>query len=158
MILQEIVIPLELAKDLKKLGFPQDSLFAYYEENGLTIVKEKNSEDNLVCSTYVFDEIMKFIPDEIEITTDTYIIKSGNYANATEEDLNDEKNAVVTIQKIYENEDWLFMVRCQFKGTVIAFSKTSNNLYNNLIVFNKNAAEAIGLMAIELIKEGKITL
>lgn len=142
--LNKIVIPFKIAEQLKELGIPQKSIFGYYQN------------DNFICSAYTFEEIIDFIPEMIEITEDTYIARFDGYDKISKEDL-ETNYADVTYQKTQVG-DKPYMAICRCMERMVAFSVTEEGLYNNLIYWGENQAEAAGLMLIELIKENKIDM
>lgn len=142
--LNRIVVPIDVAEELKSLGVPQKSIFGYFKN------------DNFVCSAYTFEEITDFIPDMIELTEETYIARFDGYDKLTSEQL-ESGVAEVSYQRANDTGETPFMAVCRYKGSMIAFSITSKGSYNNLICWGHNQAEAAALMLIELIKEGKIS-
>lgn len=138
-----IVVPINVAEELKSLGVPQKSIFGYFDN------------DNFVCSAYTFDEITDFIPDMIELTEETYIARFDGYDKITPEQL-ESGVAEVLYQRANHIGDTPFMAICRYKGSMVAFSIMDNGNYNNLIRWGHNQAEAAALMLIALIEEGKI--
>ncbi|GHU16204.1 hypothetical protein FACS189441_8310 [Betaproteobacteria bacterium] len=141
--LNKIVVPIEIAKELKRLGVPQNSIFAYFDNN------------DFMCSAYTFEEITDFIPDMIGLTEETYIARFDGYDKITPEQL-DSGVAEVSYQRADQVGETPFMAVCRYKGSMVAFSKTDEGSYNNLIRWGHNQAEATALMLIALIEEGKI--
>lgn len=153
--LQQIVVPFEIAMKLKDLGFSQKSIFGYYKSDKKTVIQKNTTTDNLLCSAYIFDEVAGFIPEEIDIDENAYIARFDGYDKVTKKDLQF-SYAEVTYQKTGVLEK-PFMAICRFKGRMVAFSITKEGLYNNLIRWGHNQAEAAGEMVVALTEEKKIT-
>jgi len=154
--LLKIVISFENAQILKKLGFPQKSVFGYYNHNNNIIVKKFEGTKDFICSAYIFDEVVEFIPEEIEVDENTYIAGHNGYDKIDESDL-EYPLAEITYQRTGGNET-PYMSICRFNGRMVAFSITADGKYNNLIRWGKNQAETAALMLIELYNENKITI
>jgi hypothetical protein len=154
--LQRIVIPFDSAKELQKLGFPQKSIFGYYTLDKKTIVKKIDGAKNFVCSAFIFDEIIEFIPEEIEVDENTYVARLDGYDKLSKTEL-EYQYAEVTYQKTGTFET-PYMSICKCNGRMVAFSITPERLYNNLIRWGKNQAETAALMLIALYNENKIKL
>lgn len=152
--LQRIVVPFDIAMKLKDFGFAQNSIFGYYKTNNKIIVQKKTISDNFICSAYIFDEVASFIPEEIEVNENTYIARFDGFDKIKIKDL-EFYYAEVTYQKTGVT-DKPYMAICRFKGRMVAFSITNEGLYNNLICWGNNQAEAAGEMLIALFKENKI--
>lgn len=154
--LDKIVISIETGKVLKELGFPQNSVFGYFQSNGNTFIKNIDSKEGFICSAFLFDEIIEFIPERIEFDENTYIARFDGYDKVTERDL-EYPFAEVTYQRTGSNEND-YMSICRFKGRMVAFSITSDGKYNNLIRWAHNQAESAALMLISLFKENKVKI
>ena len=140
--LSKIVVSIELAQKLKDLGIPQKSILGYYQN------------DKFICSAFTFDEVVKFIPEMIEVTENTYLARFDGYDKISKNDV-ESAYAEVTHQRT-DTSDTPCMAVCRCKGRMVAFSINEKGLYNNLICCGHNQATAAGLMLIELFKEGKV--
>jgi hypothetical protein len=154
--LSQIVLPYESAIDIKELGFPQKSIFAYYKQNGTKVLKRYVKKTNFICSAFTYEEIAKFIPEHIEVDEDTFIARIDGYDKLGKPDEGTYDFANVSFQRT-EILDTPYMAICKCRGRMVAFSKTEDGYYNNLISWGKNQAESAAIMIIELVKEKKIT-
>ncbi len=67
--LKKLVVSLELAKKLKELGCPQDSVFSWFEDrtnlpeiNYFVDFKDANVEALEICSAFLSGELWKILP------------------------------------------------------------------------------------------------
>jgi uncharacterized protein (DUF427 family) len=150
----KILISFETAEILRDIGLPQKSVFGYYELNGKPVIRRNDKNEGFICSAFLFDEIIEFIPEEVEIDENTYVAKSDGYKKVTERDL-DYPFAVVSFQRT-GSDDNDYMSICRFKGRMVAFSIDSDGKYNNLIRWGYNQAESAALMLIALFEERKV--
>lgn len=156
-ILLKIVVPYKSAIELKELGLPQSSIFGYYNDNGSIIVKRCDTLINFDCSAYTYEEIVVFIPDEIEVDENTYLARFDGYDQVELREDGEHQPAHVTFQRTFV-EETPFMALCVCKGRMVAFSITEDGYYNNLICWGKNQADTAALMILELNKEKKIEI
>lgn len=153
---QKTVTPLRSAKELQKWGFPQKSIFGYYNSDNKIIVKKNDDANDFICSAYIIDEILEFIPVEIEVDENTYISRIDGYDKIRVSEL---KN--LSAEVIFQKTGLLqapYISTCKCKGRMVAFSINNDGKYNNLICAGENLAEAGALMLLELSKENKIRL
>lgn len=156
-ILLKIVVPYQSAIELKELGIPQSSIFGYYSENGSIIVKRCDTLINFNCSAYTYEEIVVFIPDEIEVDENTYLARFDGYDKVELREDGDHEPAHVIFQRTYVAET-PFMAICECKRRMVAFSITEDGYYNNLICWGTNQADSAALMILELNKENKFRI
>lgn len=152
--LQRIVITCESALELKRIGFPQISMFGYYSYNKKVVVKRFDGGKNFICSAYIFDEVVEFIPNYIEVDENTYLAGLRTYEKIDKSEL-ESAFAYVSYQKTGV-EETPYLSICRYNHKMIAFSITTEGLYNNLICWGKNQAETAALMLIELYNENKV--
>jgi len=155
--LLEIVISYESAIKLKELGFPQSSIFGYYKGKNSVIVKRSDTLVNLICSAYTYEEVVSFIPEEIEVDENTYLARMDGYDKLELREDGDYETANVVFQRTFI-KDTPFMAICECKKRMVAFSMTEDGYYNNLICWGKNQAESASLMILELLREKKIDI
>ena len=153
--LHKIVISYKSAQEIQKLGFSQKSVFGYFKINNKIVIKSIDDYNGFICSAFLFDEIIKFIPENIQIDKNTYIARFDGYDKVTKRDL-EIPFAEVTYQRTGSGEND-YMSICRFNGRMVAFSINSEGKYNNLICWANNQAESAALMLIELFKEKKIS-
>lgn len=154
--ISKIVVPFEISQELKKIGLSQNSIFGYYESENQPIVKKVDGTQGFLCSAFLFDEIAVFIPDEIEIDKNTLLARFDGWDQPTESDL-EFPLAEVTYQRTWASDN-PYMAICRFNGRMVAFSKTEDGKYNNLIRWGRNQAETAALMLLALFNEKKIKL
>ena len=154
--LSQIVISYESAIEIKRLGFNQKSIFAYYKQNGSIILKRYDKKTNFICSAFTYEEIARFIPEHIEVDENTFIARIDGYDKLGKPEQGTYDFAHVTFQRT-DIFDTPYMAICKCRGRMVAFSKTKEGYYNNLICWGKNQAESAAIIIIELVKENKIT-
>lgn len=154
-LLQNIVAPFELSKKLFEIGIDKETVFGYYSTDlGLQI--KRNTEDlEFVCPAYLSSELIRHIPDEIEVDTNTYIARFDGWDRVTKKQLDKWPSAEVTYQKT-GTDGKCYMAICRYDGRMVAFSKTKDGVFNNLISWGFNESEAIGEMILDLHREKKI--
>ncbi len=155
--LLKIVITYETALKLKELGFPQSSIFGYYKDNGSVVVRRSNSAIDFICSAYTYEEVVVFIPEQIEVDENTYLARFDGYDKVELREDGEHEPAQVTFQRTFV-EETPFMALCECKRRMVAFSMTEDGYYNNLICWGKSQADSAALMILELIKEKKIQI
>ncbi|MBK8621045.1 MAG: caspase family protein [Saprospiraceae bacterium] len=154
--LRDLTVSLTTGIEMKQLGFIQESLFAYYRDGELQVVKPNTTEINKICSAFNAQELHELIPEMIEIDTNTHIVAHRRgYDQLTEEDVEKYSYAEVTMQKTGGNIT-PYMAICRCNGRMVAFSVNGDGKYNNLITFGENQAEALAKMIIALKYERKI--
>lgn len=153
--LSKIVVSYESAAELKKLGFAQTSIFGYYSENKDVIVKRCETLVGFICSAYTYEEVVEFIPEEIEVDENTYLARSDGYDKLEKPAEGHFYSASVTFQRTFV-PDTPFMSICKCNGRMVAFSINEEGYYNNLICWGKNQADTAALMIFELKKEKKL--
>lgn len=153
--LNKIVVSYETAKMLKENGLAQESIFGYYSIGGKTVLKRKDTLTNFDYSAFTYEEILQFIPEEIEVNEKTYIARFDGYDELGELEENTYDFASVTFQKT-EVTETPCMAICRCRGRMVAFSKTEQGYYNNLIAWGKNQAETAGIMWKMLKNENKV--
>jgi len=153
--LKRIVVPFDTAIELQRIGIPQKSIFGYYTSNKKTIIKKFDGANDFVCSAFISDEIMEWIPEEIEVTENTYLARATGYDKIAKSQLK-YAYAEVTFQRTGIT-DTAYMSICRCKGRMVAFSMTTDNTYNNLICWGQSQVEVAALMLIRLYQEGKIS-
>ncbi|TGN22538.1 caspase family protein [Empedobacter tilapiae] len=153
--LNKIVISYETSKILKENGMSQESIFAYYNVNDKIILKKYDTETNFLCSAFTYEELAEFIPQDIKVDKHTFIASYDGYDQLGDLEKGSYDYASVTFQRtdILENP---FMAICRCNDRMIAFSKTKEGYYNNLIAWGKNQAETAGLMWKMLKDENKV--
>lgn len=134
--LSNTVVPYEIAKALKTFGFPQNSVFDY-------------SNDDYLCSAYTFEEIIKFIPYQIDLSDKFYLAERDDFSKHYTSEYD------TFAEVFYQKLEIEALAVCRYKGKMIAFSE-DNGMYNNLLCRGENLTEAAALMLIKLYKEGKI--
>lgn len=154
--LYRIVISFDTAQELKKLGIPQKSVFGYYESGKKKVLKSIDTKKELICSAFLFDELIEYIPEEIEIDENTSIARFDGWDKVSTIDL-EYPFAEVTYQRTGSDKSD-YMSICRFKGRMVAFSMNPDGKYNNLICWAHNQAESAALMLIALHKEKKIKI
>lgn len=155
--LSKIVVSYENAVEIKKLGFSQKSIFGYYKDSGNVVLKVHESMTDFICSAYTYEEIVEFIPDNIDVDENTYVARLDGYdkLGKSEEGMYDFAN--VTFQRT-DVLDTPYMSICRCRGRMVAFSMSEDGYYNNLICWGKNQADSAALMIKELVKEKKIEI
>lgn len=151
----KIVVSYETAKMLKENGVDQDSIFGYYNLNGKIILKRIESSVNLEYCAYTYEEISQFIPDHIDVDKNTYIARFNGYDKLGLPEKGSFDYAEITFQRTFVS-DTPFMAICRCRGRMVAFSKTRDGYYNNLITWGKNQAETAALMWKMLKDENKL--
>lgn len=151
----KIVVPYEVALSLSKIGVPQKSIFAFFNNGEEVVLNRFQKNEHFICSAFTSSELSDYIPEMIEIDTNTFVARFDGYDQITEKMLDKYVWAEVTYQKTGTLET-PFMAICRTGGRMVAFSKTEDGLFNNLITWGKTEAEAKALMLIELFNEGKI--
>jgi hypothetical protein len=155
--LSRIVISFESAKELQSLGLKQKSIFGYYRENSSVVLKMNSTSTNFICSAYTYEEIAEFIPENIEVDEETFLARMDGYAKLGKTEDGYYDYATVSFQRT-ETLGKPYMSICRCRGRMVAFSKTADGYYNNLICWGVNQAESAALMIMELIKENKIEI
>lgn len=153
--LNKIVISYETAKMLKDNKMRQESIFAYYNVADKIILKKFDTETNFLCSAFTYEELSEFIPENIEVDKHTFIARFDGYDELGEPEEGTYYFASVTFQRT-DTLETPFMAICRCKGRMVAFSKTEDGYYNNLIAWGKNQAESAGLMWKMLKDENKV--
>ncbi|RXQ87393.1 caspase family protein [Ancylomarina salipaludis] len=153
--LSKIVVSYETAIEINKLGFSQESIFGYYKDSDKVKLKICNGDSDFICSAYTYEEIVEFIPENIDVDEDTYIARSDGYDKLGESKEGTVDFASVSFQRT-EVLDTPYMSICKCRGRMVAFSKNEEGYYNNLICWGRNQADSAALMIIELFKENKI--
>ncbi|MEH1009455.1 caspase family protein [Winogradskyella sp. ECml5-4] len=153
----KIVVPFESAKKIQKLGITQQSIFAYYKINDSIIIKAYDSKRDFICNAYTYEEITEFIPEHIEVDENTYIADFTSYSKLGKPEEGSFDYATVSFERTFI-KDTPFMSICKCRGKMVAFSKTSDGKYRNLIRWGVNQAESAALMIIALIEENKIEI
>lgn len=153
--LSKIVVSYETAKMLKENGLEQDSIFGYYKMSGKIVLKKKESKVYLEYCAYTYEEISQFIPDNIDVDKNTYIARFDGYDKLGVPERGSIDYAEITFQRTFVSET-PFMAVCKCRGRMVAFSKTKDGYYNNLITWGKNQAETAALMWKMLKDENKL--
>ncbi|SDA97440.1 hypothetical protein SAMN03080617_04373 [Algoriphagus alkaliphilus] len=148
---------MDLAKQIQKIGILKKSIFAFYQEGGSVTVKFNNTEVDFICNAYTFEEIVQFIPEHIEVDEDTFIARFDGYDKLGKPEEGQYDFASVTFQRT-EVLETPYMSICMCRGRMVAFSKTEDGYFNNLICWGKNQAETAALMILELMKENRIEI
>lgn len=135
---------LDTSKVLKNLGAPQNGAFVYKDET-------------LVCRLFTYEELCKYIPFGSDWNVDNVFYKA-EFNRYIELDKEESYLISVDAEPVFhgidkENE---YVVKVHYNGAMIAFSKTEDGKYNNLIAFSFSAADALGQLVINLVKEAKI--
>ncbi len=155
--LSQLVISLEVAREIQKIGITKKSIFAYYRKGKSATVQIYDTEVDFICYAYTFEEIVQFIPEHIEVDKNTYIARFDSYDQLGEPEEGQYDFATVTFQRT-EVLKTPYMSICMCRGRMVAFSKTKDGYYNNLICWGKNQAETAALMILELKKENKFEI
>jgi len=153
--LSKIVVSFESASKLKTLEYSQTSLFGYFQKDKDVIVKRSDTLVNFLCSAYTYEEVVEFIPEEIEVDENTYIARVDGYDKLGIPEEGKFYSASVTFQRTFVQET-PFMSICKCKGRMVAFSINEEGYYNNLICWGRNQADTAALMIFELKKENKM--
>jgi hypothetical protein len=153
--LNKIVVSYETAKMLKENGMRQESIFGYYNIADKIILKKNDTETNFDCSAYTYEELSAFIPENIEVDKNTFVARIDGYDELGEPEEGTYYFAYVAFQRT-ETLETPFMAICRCNGRMVAFSKTKDGYYNNLIAWGKNQAETAGLMWKMLKDENKV--
>ena len=152
--LTRISISFETSLELQKLGFIQKSIFGFYKSGNELSIKKVDSSKDFICSAFIFDEISDFIPEELDVDTNTFLANARGYERLNIED-GEYVTASIQYQRTHEVET-PFIAICRCKGRMVAFSVDKEGVYNNLITWGFNLAEAAGLMLIQLVRENKV--
>ena len=152
----EFVTPYDISKAIKMIGIEQKSIFGYYDIQGKIVVRKVDGIENFLCSAFIFDELVNFIPAIIDVDRDTYLARFDGWDKVNETEL-EHLHAEVSYQKTWVSEA-PYMAICRCNGRMVAFSKSNDELYNNLICWGKNQSEAAGKMLLALYNEGKIKI
>ena len=157
--LQKVLVSHRIAQKLQEIGLKRKSIFGYYNHtNGNVIVKKKKKKKNYLCNAYLFEELTKVIPTDIEVDENTYLAQLDGYRKLTREEIEAEYlTAEITYQRTFVI-DTPYMSMCRCKGQMVAFSMNKKGKYNNLICWGINQADTAAEMIIELFHEGKIKL
>lgn len=157
--LEKVVVSYDIAKKLQEIGLNERSIFGYYRHvDGSIITKKNDGSKDFVCNAYLFEELSKLIPHDIDVDENTYLARFDGYDKLTKEEIESEfLGAEVTYQRTFVI-DTPYMSICRCKGRMVAFSITKEGLYHNLICWGVNQADTAGKMFIELYKERKILL
>jgi len=83
--------------------------------------------------------------ENIEVDKNTFIARFDGYDELGEPEEGIYYFASVSFQRT-DTIETPFMAICRCKGRMVAFSKTEDGYYNNLIAWGKNQAESAGLM------------
>lgn len=153
--LEKLTVTYETGLKLKKSGIPQNGIFSYFKYSGGRIVKLSSESGDNLCSAFMSQELHDMIPDMIQIDENTFLAHTSGYDQLTKDDVYEFQYAEVLVQKTMLESD-PFMAICRCNGRMVAFSKTKDGKYRNLIRFGKNQAEAIGEMVLALNSEGKL--
>lgn len=151
----QLVISIKSAKSIQDLGIIKQSIFAYYDINGSSTVKINDTKDNFICNAYTYEELSEYIPEFIEVDENTYVANFTNYEKIGKSEEDSYVYATVSFERTFV-EDTPYMAICKCRGKMVAFSKTSNGNFNNLICWGKNQAETAALMIIALAEENKL--
>jgi hypothetical protein len=157
--LSSIVLPIESALKIHNIGLTEKSIFGYYKKGDsfeIKIINPKN-KSNFICNAYTFEEIVKYIPEHIEVDENTYIAHSTGYDKLGKPEQGTYDFANVTFQRTEVSSE-PYMSICKCRGRMVAFSKSSDGYYNNLIRWGINQAESAGLMILALVEENKIEI
>ncbi len=156
---EKVVVSFDVAKRLHDIGLRERSIFGFYKHtDGSIITKKIDGSKDFVCNAYLFEEMSKLIPNNIEVDENTYLARFDGYDKLTNEEIESEYlEAEVTYQKTFVI-DTPYMSICRCKGRMVAFSITKDGKYNNLICWGTNQADTAGQMFIELFDEGKVHL
>ncbi len=131
----------ETSQILKKLGASQNGAFIY---------KDGDSE----CRLFTYEELCKYIPFESDWNVENVFYKA-EFTNYTE--IDKEEAYYISIDAKPTNagldKDNEYVARIHYKGNVIAFSKTKDGKYRNLIAFSFSVADAVGKLVINLVEE-----
>ncbi|WP_419211349.1 caspase family protein [Maribacter sp. X9] len=155
--LSKIVVPLEASKKIKKLGLSKKSIFGFYKNNDSIIVKLNDSKNDFICNAYTYEEITEYIPEFIDVDEETYIANLTNYEKLGKPEEGTFDYATVSFERTFI-KDTPYMAICKCRGQMVAFSKTEDGYYNNLICWGINQAESAALMIIALEKENKLKI
>ena len=152
-----IVVPFDSAKKIQTLGITKESIFAYYKIKESIVIKIFNTLTNFICFAHTYEEISEFIPEHIEVDENTFVAHMRSYEKLGKPEQGTYDYATVTFQRT-ELSETPFMAICRSRGKMVAYSKTEDGYYNNLIRWGINQAETAALMIIELVKEKKIEI
>jgi len=155
--LKDMVVSFELAEKLKMLGILQNSLFSFFKYfDGTVIIDYSHFKDNVYniqCSAYTAQELFEYLPSPIEINTNTYVVNDyKSYRNILKSEVDSYPYAALDI--VFDGG---YIIRYSYNGQVIAFNKTTDNLYVNLISIGETLANSLAQMIIE-IYSNKLTL
>lgn len=157
--LSSIVLPIESALKINNIGLTDECIFGYYQKGDsyeIRMIDTKNRKDFL-CNAYTFEEIVKHIPEHIDVDENTYIAYATGYDKLGKPEQGTYDFASVTFQRTeFINEPYMSICKC--RGRMVAFSKTSDGYYNNLIRWGINQAESAALMILALVEENKIEI
>lgn len=160
--LERLVTSLEISKKLNKIGFLEKSIFSYYKnQNGDVFVGETdltNEKNEFLNYCYTFSELLNFLPDELEITPDTYVPNDKTYEKVTLENYEFDKYHFAQLDffksKIGNGID-NFVMRYSYKGKMIAFRQNSEGQYCNILQYGNTEVECCAYMIMLLIQEDK---
>lgn len=154
-----IVLPIESALKIHNIGLIDKSIFGYYKKGDsfeVQMINPKN-KSNFICNAYTFEEIVKYIPEHIEVDENTYIAHSTGYEKLGKPEQGAYDFANVTFQRTEVISEPNMSI-CKCRGRMVAFSKSSDGYYNNLIRWGINQAESAALMILALVEENKIEI
>ncbi|GAA4149436.1 hypothetical protein GCM10022217_01330 [Chryseobacterium ginsenosidimutans] len=160
--MDKIVTSIEISKKLNRIGFVENSLFSYYKNNlGEIIVLETdlNSDYEFICYTYTFQELLKYVPGQLEINPDTYIPKDDTFQKIGKKDFEYGQIQFAGLEMFKsdsERKSSVYIMRYAYEGKMIAFTQSNKGLFNNLLRYDENINDCLAKVYMMLSEEKKL--
>jgi hypothetical protein len=150
--LENFVTNVEMSLQLKAAGIQAASLYGYFKDDYESYQLRLQDAGQTGLAAYTSGELIELLPATLDVDTDTYKATMHHWIPLAIGELGYPYAHVQTIKA-----DGCYLCGYFFNKTMIAFTRTEDGKYKNLLLNGDTEQEARAELLLALISEGKLT-